>query len=209
MPGDDLVPDPDVVLTRGITIPAPPGDVFPWLVQLGQGRGGFYSYDWLEGLAGLDIRSADRILPQFQQLAPGDRVPVAPEPPFYGFVVASILAPSHLVLRMRIHPLTGLAIPQEAPDAGWSLDGTWSFALSPVTETSTRLVSRTRARLRLPLGLRHPYRLALELAEFVMGRRMLLGIRDRAQRLAASPPSPSPRRTRRSADRLERRGEVP
>ena len=53
LPGDDLIPGPDLVTTRGITIGVPPGQVWPWLAQLGQGRGGFYSYDLLENLAGL------------------------------------------------------------------------------------------------------------------------------------------------------------
>src|SRR5947209_14514147 len=62
MPGDDLVAEPDLTATRGITIRRPAVDVWPWIVQLGQGRGGFYSYDLLENLVGCDIHSADRIV---------------------------------------------------------------------------------------------------------------------------------------------------
>jgi len=185
LPGDGLVPDPDVTLTRAITIRTPPERVFPWLAQLGQGRGGFYSYDWLENRAGLDIRSADHIVPGLQLLEPGDRIAVAPGPPSYGFVVADVAAPERLVLRMTIHPFTGMQIPPHAPARGWSLDATWAFALTPVAGASTRLVTRTRARLRLPLVLAQAYGAAFQAVELVMERRMLLGVRERAE--AAEP----------------------
>ena len=71
MPGDELVPKPKITSTRAITINAPPHEVWPWLAQIGQSRGGFYSYDALENLARCDIHSADRIIPQLQQLHPG------------------------------------------------------------------------------------------------------------------------------------------
>src|SRR5690606_2165248 len=74
LPGDELTPGADVVATRGITIAAPPERVWPWLVQIGQGRGGFYSYDALENLVGLDITSADRVEARWQDLAVGDLV---------------------------------------------------------------------------------------------------------------------------------------
>jgi len=69
MPGDDLLPDADLSSTRGITIDAPPSAVWPGLVQMGSGRGGAYTYDWIENLFGLGMHSADEILPQFQHLA--------------------------------------------------------------------------------------------------------------------------------------------
>ena len=74
-PGDHLVGQPGYVWTSAITIQAPAAQVWPWLVQLGQGRGGLYSYDWLENLVGCDVHSTDRILPEFQTpLQVGDRV---------------------------------------------------------------------------------------------------------------------------------------
>ena len=74
-PGDHLVAQPSFVWTNAITIRAPAAQVWPWLVQLGQGRGGLYSYDWLENLIGCDVHSTDRILPPFQTpLQVGDRV---------------------------------------------------------------------------------------------------------------------------------------
>ena len=76
--GDDLLPDADLVTTRAITIAAPPERIWPWLVQMGSGRAGTYSYDWLENLFGLDVHSAEVILPQFQDLTEGDEYPIGP-----------------------------------------------------------------------------------------------------------------------------------
>ncbi len=184
LPGDDVVREPDLTSTRAITIAAPPEGVFPWLAQLGQGRGGFYSYDWLENRTGLDIHSADHVIPEHQELGAGDHIPVAPGPPFYGFVVEEVAAPGVLVLRMRIHPFTGLRVEPEATPQGWLLDASWAFVLAPLHGTSTRLVTRTRAGLALPFGLKQLYGAALEVIEFVMERRMMLGIRERAERQA-------------------------
>ena len=78
LPGDDLIPAPAWAATHAITIDAPPEAVWPWLVQLGQGRGGFYTYDSLENLMGLDMHSANRILPEHQTLKVGDLIPLAP-----------------------------------------------------------------------------------------------------------------------------------
>jgi hypothetical protein len=77
LPGDELLPDPDLVATRAITIAAPPAAVWPWLVQIGIGRAGAYSYDWLDRLFGLDVRSTRRIVPELQDLCVGDVIPVA------------------------------------------------------------------------------------------------------------------------------------
>jgi hypothetical protein len=192
LPGDPLVRDPGLVTTRAITIAAPPEAVFPWLDQLGQGRGGFYSYDWLENRTGLDIHSADRILAEHQHLHTGDRVPVAPGPDFYGFTVAEVAAPDRLVLRMRVHPFTGRPTGLQAAGSRWLLDASWAFALRPIEPASTRLLTRTRVALRLPAGLAHLYRLVLEVLELVMERRMLLGIRERAERTSGPSASPGP-----------------
>jgi hypothetical protein len=78
LPGDDLVPEPDLGYTRGITVDVRPEDVWPWVAQIGQGRGGFYSYDGLENLFRCDIHSADRVLLPFQDIAVGDVVRLAP-----------------------------------------------------------------------------------------------------------------------------------
>ena len=75
MPGDALIANPTKTDTQAVTVKAPPADIWPWLVQLGYQRGGLYSYDWLDRLFGfLDRPSATHILPEFQQLAVGDKV---------------------------------------------------------------------------------------------------------------------------------------
>ncbi len=78
MPGDELVPDPKITATRAITIGAPPEEVWAWLVQIGQGRGGLYSFDALGNLLGCDIHSASRIIPELQELHVGDLILLAP-----------------------------------------------------------------------------------------------------------------------------------
>ena len=79
LPGDDLIAHPHLVATRAIAIHAPSADVWPWIAQLGQGRGGFYSYDFLENLLGCHIHSADRVVPEWQQVSVGEQVKLAPE----------------------------------------------------------------------------------------------------------------------------------
>src|SRR5215470_3516274 len=81
MPGDDLMPNPDLQTTRAITVEAPPGAIWPWLVQMGSGRGGAYTYDWIENLFALDMHSASEILPQFQDLKVGDALPLGSNAP--------------------------------------------------------------------------------------------------------------------------------
>src|ERR1051326_4906454 len=81
LPGDELLPGAGLVTTRAITVKAPPEAIWPWLVQMGSGRGGAYTYDWIENLLGLNMHSASRILPQFQDLKAGDELPLGPGRP--------------------------------------------------------------------------------------------------------------------------------
>src|SRR5215831_2205624 len=123
MPGDELVPKPKITSTRAITIDAPPRDVWPWLVQIGQGRGGFYSYDALENLVRCDIHSADRIIPQLQQLDPGDLILLAAA----GgpcFRVSKAQPPSVLAL-VGADPKTRVAAP--IPATPEELASTWQW----------------------------------------------------------------------------------
>jgi hypothetical protein len=166
MTGDDLVSDPDLTSTRAITIHAGVDDVWPWMVQLGQGRGGFYSYDTLENLIGCDIHSAEAINPEWQRVEVGDTVRLAPE---LALTVAVIEAPRTLVLRGGVLP--GALI---AP-----YDFTWTFHLTAVSATTTRLVVRERYAY-----LRWWVRLVIEpvtVLSFLMSQRMLRAIRDRAE----------------------------
>jgi hypothetical protein len=164
--GDELVAVPDLTATRAITIHAGIDDVWPWIVQLGQGRGGFYSYDSLENLIGCDIHSALQINPDWQHLDVGDAVRLAPE---LALKVAVAKPPRTLVLQGGVLPGTTMA-PYEF---------TWTFDLSPVSAAATRLVVRERyaytrwwARLMVE---------PLTVVSFLMSRRMLHGIRDRAE----------------------------
>jgi hypothetical protein len=167
MKGDAIVAAPTYTATLGITVKATPEDVWPWLVQLGKGRGGLYSYDWLDRLFGyLDGPSADRILPEHQQLAAGDVIPVGRGP---GFPVAAVEANRALVLG------------GEANDFAW----VWQFGLYPIDERQTRLVSRNAVRIPKTAGAWCFLRM-IEPAAFLMTRRMLIGLRQRAERLAAS-----------------------
>jgi hypothetical protein len=162
MPGDDLVPHADLVATRAITIAAAPEQVWPWLVQIGIGRAGGYTYDWLERLAGLDITSADRIIDELQRLDVGDVIPVDNDGT--GLRVMAIDRPCAL--------------------ATCSDEGTWSrtWTLEPVLD-QTRLVSRTRMAFTSPAN-RVGTQLLMLPASLVMERKMLLGLRERAERHA-------------------------
>jgi len=183
LPGDDLVPEPAYVTTRTITVQAPAEAVWPWLVQLGQGRGGFYTYDRLEQMVGAGIRSADHIVPELQQLAIGDTVPLSP----VGGPKVALLDPGRaLVLSETMDLRTGRSIPP-VPPTGWAMDWSWSFTLRPMFDGATRLLVRTRADYR-PHGFLAPaMALLLEPTHFVMERGMLLGIKRRAEREGSDP----------------------
>jgi hypothetical protein len=165
--GDELLAHADLTATRAITIRASAEQVWPWIAQLGQGRGGFYSYDLLENLAGCDIHSADRIVPEWQDIAAGDEVRLAPE---LALVVASVEPGRSLVLRGGI-PLGNAASPY---------DFTWAFALEDAPDGTTRLLVRERYAYTRPWAwlIVEP----AEAASFVMSQKMLRGIRVRAER---------------------------
>ena len=168
LPGDDLVPNAHYTTQHAVTIQASPEEVWPWLVQLGQDRGGFYSYDWLERLVGDDIRNADRIHPEWQTLREGDLVRAA-QPDYLGGVFGRDIG----WRVVRVEPQRVLVL------GGWG-----AFVLEPVAG-GTRFTVRTRGAgepnvMLAPFGL-----LVFEPAHFIMERRMLLGIKERAER--ASP----------------------
>jgi len=175
MPGDDLVPHPRLGYTRAITVDAPPEAVWPWLVQMGQGRGGLYSFDGLENLARCNIHSVDRIVREHQQLSIGDLVRMGPEG-YPCFRVAHLSAPTALVLIGADPRPPHDAATADAP-AGVA---TWQWCLNSVEGGSrTRLLARQR--------LVYPNRLGLvwhlvEPVGFVMEREMLRGIKRHAER---------------------------
>ncbi|MEU4421501.1 SRPBCC family protein [Actinoplanes sp. NPDC024001] len=166
MPGDDLLPEAALLSTRAIMINAQPSAVWPWLVQMGSGRGGAYTYDWIENLFGLDMHSADEILPQFQHLAVGDVLPLGSTGPN---MRVEICRPQHT-----------LAI--RSTDGAW----VWIFELRP-DQHGTRLISRNRIS---PPGAgrvtRMLYDVLMSPGSLVMERRMLRGIKQRGERLQRS-----------------------
>jgi hypothetical protein len=167
MAGDSLLADYTYSGTTAVIVNARPEHIWPWLVQIGYQRGGLYSYDWLDRLFGyLDRPSATRILPEYQHLAVGDHIPVGRGP---SWPVAVVEPNRALVLDMR--------------NMG-GLDWVWQFGLYPVDETRTGLVSRSRVRAHAVWArlLTH----TIEPAGFLMTRRMLLGLKQRAEALRAT-----------------------
>jgi hypothetical protein len=176
LPGDDLLPHTVYETTHGIDVEAPPERVWPWLAQMGQGRGGFYSYDWVENLAGLDIHSADRLISRYQALAEGELVRLAPNT---GLVAAVVQPPRALVLRATADMATKRA--PTPSDLGY-FDWSWAFVVEPAGEAESRLLIRLRANTvqRFPFSLVGP--LVWEPLHFLMERKMLRGIRERVER---------------------------
>jgi hypothetical protein len=182
LPGDDFILRPNYDRTRAITIDAPASAVWPWLVQMGQGRGGMYSYEFLENAMGLKFKNADHIIPELQDLKVGDVVPF--EPGGTGMDVVELEKEHHLLLK------------------GGHM-ATWLFLLEPLGEEKCRLIVRFRARINFkqmaepelsePDGVDAPQmktnplvRLMvffLDPGEFIMQRKMLLGIKERAERV--------------------------
>jgi len=170
MAGDSLLVDPTYAGTTAVIVNAPPEDIWPWLLQIGYQRGGLYSYDWLDRLFGyLDRPSATRILPELQHLAVGDVIPLGRGP---GWPVAVIEPGRALVLDMR--NLSGF-------------DWVWQFGLYPVDEQRTRLVSRSCVCTRTVWARLFTY--VIEPAGFLMTRRMLLGLKQRAEALRGRAPA--------------------
>ena len=161
-PGDELLPTADAVSTRAIDIDAPPADVWPWLAQMGPApRGGAYTYDWIENVLGLGIHSVDHVLPEYQHPQIGDTIALG----------------SNRMRIERVDPEHVLAWRSE--DGNW----VWTFVVEE-RDGRTRLISRNR--FRLPRLIARIGMLPMEPGSLVMERKMLLGIRQRGQRLASA-----------------------
>lgn len=163
MAGDELCPRPQLNATRAVTIAAGPEDIWPWLVQWGWNRAGFYSYDLLDNLG---RPSAQQILPQFQHLAAGDWVPMGGKTtPCTAYRVAR-LEPGTLML--------------------WHKPGgTWLWLLEPDGTGCTRLITRLRSRYSWDKPTIVTELILMEIGDPFMMRKCLLGIKQRAERLAA------------------------
>jgi hypothetical protein len=170
LPGDELVPDPATVTTLATTVDAAPEEVWRWLVQIGQDRGGMYSYDWLENLFGLRIHSADRIREEWQHLAPGDRVRLVRKG-WLGLKEGLALPVA------RVDPGRALVLREQPPAQPW--DAIWSFHVVPLGPGRCRLISRARSAR--PRGAARLAAWAMSPVTTAMTRRMLLGIKQRAQ----------------------------
>jgi hypothetical protein len=170
LPGDELVPRPKWSFIYGVTIAAPPTKVWPWIAQIGQGRGGFYSYQTLENLVGCHIENLAEIRPELQHPAVGDAIRLHPESP--PMRVALVEAPHALVLD---------GAPAESGREGGSAAVTWQFFLAR-GNGSTRLLMRGRNDYDAELKERFFFgRFPLEPITFVMSRKMLLEIKRLAK----------------------------
>lgn len=161
--GDEQVPEPNLASTRAITINAPIARVWPWLVQMGQGRGGLYSYERLENLVGCDMHNSGQIILEHQHLSVGDKVRLSKgDSTPYFFVKA-------------IEPGRAIILGGDDPPT------TWAFILEPINEDSTRLIIRFRQAYEPSFGNVIAWRVFTDPITFVMERKMLQGIKVRAE----------------------------
>jgi hypothetical protein len=167
-PGDDFIPVSVGGHTRAISINAPASEIWPWLVQIGADKGGFYSHTWIEGMIGCPITNADRIHPEWQNLKAGDLMRMCvsdPAPPPYE--VIEVLSDRALVLGHRATEADLLG------DVGWF--DTWTFILEPVNANTTRLIARSRNAKNVA------WMRIIEPGFFIMESGMLKGIKGRAE----------------------------
>ncbi len=169
LPGDRIVASPNFRIDHGVTIRAPADSVWPWLAQLGQDRGGFYSYSWLERLFGDPVHNANRVVPEWQSIKVGDLVRAAPSDYFGGAFGREL----------------GWRVVDLVPRRALVLEGWGAFVIVPVDDSTSRLLVRTRGEGKpsfsaVPLA---PLELLIfEPAHFIMQRGMLLGIKQRVER---------------------------
>jgi hypothetical protein len=177
LPGDKLAPHPRSDITCAVTIRAPASRVWPWLVQLGCQRAGWYSYDLLDNGGQL---SAGRILPEHQHLAVGDEVLLTPKGPL-AMPVATVEPEKALVLGGTLNTRTGEGVAPGDPLPEAYYTGINAFVLEQASEGATRLLFRQRLDWSPALANTLIYRVFLEPISFVMGRKMLEGIKRRAE----------------------------
>ncbi len=205
LPGDELIAAPTAGDTRGIAIDAPAAAIWPWLVQMGFGRAGWYSYDALD----MRGRSAEAIVPDWQALAVGDTLPTWPGG---GFEVVQIEPDRALVLYLDDRIVTRQAEtaretavggvgaePATTPGLAASaailrtqpreFRASWSFVLDPVAGERTRLIERFRVEYPATGRWNRLTGPAVAVGVFLMTRRQMLGIRQRAERLIARGPT--------------------
>jgi len=161
LPGDELLEEADGTATRAITIDAPPAAVWPWIAQMGPSpRGGAYTYDWIENLLGLNMHSVNHVLPEFQHPQVGDGFGYGPNEMSF-----RVVEPEHVLAA-------------QSKDGNW----VWTFVIEETHDGKTRLISRNR--FRLPKVKDKIGMIPMEAASLLMERRMLYGIKQRAENLA-------------------------
>ena len=180
-PGDELLPNACGNATRAITINAPALQIWPWIVQIGQDRAGFYSYTQLENLVGCEMHNADQIVPDWQERQVGDMVWMTPKSKFNGVgrMEVALLEPNRAMI---------LIPPSDVPPAarpGGVANGTWGFILEPIDEHSTRLIMRGRGECAPRLRDRVIGYAFWEPVHFIMERKMMLSIKERVERANA------------------------
>jgi hypothetical protein len=177
LPGDELAPHPRSEITCAITVQAPAEQVWPWLVQLGCQRAGWYSYDLLDNSG---QPSANRILPEYQHLAVGDEVLLTPKGPL-AMPVAALEPEKALVLGGTLNTRTGEGVVPGDPLPEAYYTGINAFVLELAGAKATRMLFRQRLDWSPALANTLIYRVFLEPISFVMGRKMLKGIKRRAE----------------------------
>jgi hypothetical protein len=176
LPGDRIIAQARAsdTVTRAITIRAPVAEVWPWLAQLGQDRGGFYSYELLEDLVGCEMENADRVHPELGAWKPGDKLWMYPPDKLGGMGHALLV--DHVPGRALGFATRRVGTPSRAP-----YDGSWSFVLEPIDTGTTRFLARGRAdQDRGVLGTAFD-RFVFDPMHFVMEKKMMETIRRRAE----------------------------
>jgi hypothetical protein len=164
LPGDQIVSTPKTTYTLATTIDATPSEIWPWLVQVGQGRAGFYTHEWIENLLGADIHNANRIVPALQDVSAGDRIRLTPDP-YFG-------QPGQFMTVAAIEPQHTLVFEQTLPNGS---KASWAFVLRAQDDGTTRLLSRRRG------GAPTLFDRVMRPGYVYMDRGMLRGIRKRAE----------------------------
>jgi hypothetical protein len=164
LPGDDLVHDPKTGYTMAITVTAAASEIWPWLLQMGQGRGGFYTHEWVENLLGADIHNADRVVSAWQQLKVGDPIRLTPDP-YFGQA-------GQFMTVAELHPERALVFRQTLPNGSTA---SWAFLLLPGDAGTTRVVMRRRG------GQPTLFDCVMAPGYAFMDRGLLHGLRQRAE----------------------------
>ena len=178
LPGDDLFPVYVGEATHAITIQASPQQVWPWLMQIGQDRSGFYSYTFLENLAGCDMPKVERLVPEWKQRTVGETVWFATPKRFsgQGRMIAAVVQPQRSFVMVSANDWDRLRA------GGQAKEGFWSFTLEPLENGQSRLIARVRGGTPPTLASRTVGRLFWEPMHFIMEQKMLRTIRDLSER---------------------------